>query len=200
MLQDLDATLAALLRAELGLPNVTISFAAPDEQFPPSSVALPAVVLFLYDVRENYELRTNQWEHERRPDGIVTRRRAPARVDCSYLITAWSSASAPNPTADEHRLLGAVMKVLLLHRTIPGAYLRGGLAGLEPPLRTRIMNQNQLQSIGEFWQAMGGKPKATLHYSVTLSVDVSEAEEIGREVTDKVISVSQMSTQMSTQG
>jgi hypothetical protein len=199
MLHDLDATLAALLRAELGLPNVTVSFATPDEQFPPSSVALPAIVLFLYDVRENYELRTNQWEQERRPDKIVTRKRAPARVDCSYLITAWSSASAPNPTADEHRLIGLVMKLLLLHRTIPETYLHGELVGLEPPLRARIMTQNQLQSVGEFWQAMGGRPKATLHYSVTLSVDVSPAVPVGREVADKVISIGQLSTtQMST--
>jgi hypothetical protein len=34
---------------------------------------------------------------------------------------------------------------------------------------------------------MGGKPKATLHYAVTVSVDVFEPAEVGPEVTDKVI-------------
>ena len=43
MLQDLDATLTALLRAELPVQNVAISFAPPDDQFPPSGVSLPAI-------------------------------------------------------------------------------------------------------------------------------------------------------------
>jgi hypothetical protein len=38
-------------------------------------------------VRENSDLRPNQWELERRADGIVTRKRPPVRADCSYLIT-----------------------------------------------------------------------------------------------------------------
>src|SRR5215831_16286775 len=49
MLQDLDATLAALLQAELSMQNVAISFAPPEDQFPPSGVSLPAIDFFLYD-------------------------------------------------------------------------------------------------------------------------------------------------------
>jgi hypothetical protein len=60
MLQDLDATLAALLGSELSLPNVSVSFAPPDHEFPPSRVTLPAMAFFLYDVRENFELRSAQ--------------------------------------------------------------------------------------------------------------------------------------------
>jgi len=189
VLHDLDATLAAMLSAELSLPNVSVSFQGPDEQFPPSSVALPAISLFLYDVRENLELRTNQWELLKQSDGGTTRRRAPARVDCSYLITAWASGSAPDPAADEHRLLGEVMTVLLRHRSIPDIYLQGSLTAQEPPVRTRVMTDNQLQSIGEFWQAMGGRPKATLHYGVTVSVDVFAPTAVGPTVTDHVITI-----------
>jgi hypothetical protein len=104
MFQDLDATVAALLDAELSVANVAVSFAAPDDQFPPSGVNLPAVAFFLYDVRENNDLRPNQWELERRANGMVTRKRPPVRVDCSYLITAWPSPSTPDPAQDEHRL------------------------------------------------------------------------------------------------
>jgi hypothetical protein len=190
MFQDLDATLAALVGAELSLRNVAISFAVPDDQFPPSSVTLPAIAFFLYDVRENVGLRTNQWETERQAGGITTRKRPPARVDCSYLITAWPSESAPNPAEDEHRLLGEVLKVLLRHRRIPERYLRGELVGQEPPVPAKIIAGNQLQSLGEFWQAMGGRPKATLHYGITLSVDVFDSAEVGPEVTENIIKVS----------
>jgi hypothetical protein len=191
MLQDLDATLAAVLRAELTVRNVAVSFAAPDDQFPPSGVGLPAISFFLYDVREDQGLRSAQWELGRQPDGTFTRTPPPVRVTCSYLITAWPSPSAPDPSQDEHRLLGEVMKVLLRHRTIPESYLSGELAGQQPSLPARIIAEAHLQSLGELWQAMGGKPKATLNYAVTISVNVSEPVPAGPAVTDRVITITQ---------
>jgi hypothetical protein len=191
MFQDLDATLAALVARELAVTNVAVSFATPDDQFPPSDVGLPAISFFLYDVRENTDLRTNQWELERGDDGGFTRQRPPVRIDCSYLITAWPSGSAPDPADDEHRLLGEVLKVLLRHRAIPARYLQGELVGREPPLRAKILAENQLHSLGELWQAMGGRPKATLHYGVTLGVDVFGPEEVGPEVSEKILRLSQ---------
>jgi len=191
MLQDLDATLAAVLRAELTVQNVAISFAAPDDQFPPSGVSLPAISFFLYDMREDHDLRPAQWELDRRADGTFARTPPPVRVTCSYLITAWPSTSAPDPSQDEHRLLGEVLKVLLRHRTIPESYLAGELAGQQPPLPARIIAEAHLQSLGELWQAMGGKPKATLNYAVTISVNVSEPVVAGPAVTDRVFTITQ---------
>jgi hypothetical protein len=191
MLQDLDATLAALLQAELSAQNVAISFAAPDDQFPPSGVSLPAISFFLYDVREDNDLRSTQWEFDQQPSGLVTRKRPPVRVTCSYLITAWPSASAPDPVQDEHRLLGEVLKVLLRHRVIPENYLSGELTGQEPALPARIIAEAHLQSLGELWQAMGGKPKATLNYAITISVDVFEPADVGQTVTERVITITQ---------
>jgi hypothetical protein len=190
MLQDLDATLAALLDRELSMQNVAVSFAAPDNQFPPSAVTLPAVAFFLYDVRENFDLRSGRWEGDR-ADGSFMRTPPPVRVDCSYLITAWASEGAPDPAADEHRLLGGVMKVLLRHRKIPENYLRGELVGQEPPLPAKIIGEPQLQSMGELWQAMGGRPKAALHYAVTVSVSAGEPVPAGPAVTDRVLQISQ---------
>lgn len=195
MFHDLDATLASLMTEELATRNVAISFATPDDQFPPASVSLPAIAFFLYDVRENYDLRTNQWETERQSNGRTTRKRPPVRVDCSYLITAWPSESAPNPAQDEHRLLGEVMKVLLRHRIIPERHLQGELVGQDPPLRAKIIAENQLHSLGEFWQALGGKPKATLHYAVTLSVDIFDAVEVGPAVKRHTINVSRITSE-----
>lgn len=188
MLQDLDATVAALVESELAVRNLSLSFAAPDERFPPVGVTLPAIGFFLYDVRENHDLRTNQWELEKQ-DGSFSRKRPPVRVDCSYLITAWPGEGAPNPAEDEHRLLGGVMKVLLRHRRIPEQYLRGEFQGQTPPLRTQIIAEQQLRSVGEFWQAMGGKPKAALNYKVTISVDIFTAQNAGPMVEKNVIRV-----------
>ncbi|MEV6923676.1 DUF4255 domain-containing protein [Dactylosporangium sp. NPDC051485] len=184
MFQDLDASLAALVEAELGIPDVAVSFVGPDNDFPPASVALPAISFFLYDIREDLDLRSGVWEIE---DG--QRRRPPARVNCSYLITAWPTATAPNPAEDEHRMLGALLKVLLRHRSIPAQYLRGELIGQEPPMPTRITADNQLTSLGEFWQAMGGRPKASLHYAITLSFDVAAPAPAGPQVTTHTLNL-----------
>jgi hypothetical protein len=190
MFDDLDDSLAALVRAELALPGVDISFLGPDDQFPPSSVRLPALSFFLYDIREQTDLRANDWTVAEN-GGEFGRTRAPARVACSYLITAWPSEATPDPAQDEHRLLGEVLRVLLRHHHIPPKYLRGSLVDAEPPLPTRIIAENRLQSLGEFWQAMGGRPKAALHYGVTLSADVFDPQPLGRRVDRRTITVTQ---------
>jgi hypothetical protein len=194
MINDLDKSLEELLKRELPpdlVKQVTISFAAPDDQFPPTSVTLPAVDLFLYDVRENRELRSNEWSLQRQGDGTVTKKRAPVRVDCSYLITAWASESSTTPAQDEHHLLGEVMKVLLRYPTLPDGVLQGDLKGQEPPLPASTLQPGRLQSLGEFWQALGGKPKAALNYTVTIGVDAYKPVEAGPAVTEAVIKFKQ---------
>jgi hypothetical protein len=192
MIDDLDRTIAALLQHQAyGLPaglaeQVQISFATPDDQFPPQSVRLPAVDLFLYDVRENLDLRSNELHVERRTDGTATLTRAPVRIDFSYLVTAWASESVPNRAEDEHRLLGEVMFILLRHRTMPAEVLQGVLRDQDPPLPVSALQPGRLQSLGEFWQALGGKPKAALNYSITVAVDV-QAPRDARLVTEKVL-------------
>jgi hypothetical protein len=194
MINDLDKSLEELLKRELPpdlVKQVTISFAAPDDQFPPTSVTLPAVDLFLYDVRENRELRSNEWSLQRQGDGTVTKKHAPVRVDCSYLITAWASESSTTPAQDEHHLLGEVMRVLLRYPTLPDGVLQGDLKGQEPPLPTSTLQPGRLQSLGEFWQALGGKPKAALNYTVTIGVDAYRPVEAGPAVTEAVIKFKQ---------
>ena len=181
MIQDLDSTLRALLLRDLPpvlAEQVAISFDTPDDQFPPTSVTLPAIDLFLYDVRENLELRSNDWSMKRRGDGTARRQRPPVRVDCSYLVTAWPSESAPSPAQDEHRLLGEVMLVLLRYPKRPDDLLQGGLQSQDLPLPTAALQPGRLQSLGEFWQALGGKPKSALNYTVTIAVQPFDVLEV----------------------
>lgn len=173
MIDHLDAILKALLERELPpsmKDQVAISFDTPDDQFPPTSVTPPAIDLFLYDVRENHDLRSNEWSLVRESDGTGRRSLPLVRIDCSYLITAWPSPSTLNRAADEHRLLSEVMWVLLRFPKLPDDLLLGELADQELPLPTAVLQPGHLQSLGEFWQALGGKPKAALNYTVTLAV------------------------------
>jgi Pvc16 N-terminal domain len=185
MLDDLDRTLEELLRRELSpnfvapeaLTPVTISFATPDQDFT-RNVHLPAIDLFLYDVRENLELRNSNWTVNRQSNGMALKQRPPVRVDCSYLITVW--AKEPTDVRTEHRLLGEVMRVLLRYPQIPTVVMQGSLREQEPLPRALTLRPTQLQSLGEFWQAMGGRPKPAMNYTVTIAIPVytDEAEEI----------------------
>ncbi|MCA9422771.1 MAG: DUF4255 domain-containing protein [Nitrospira sp.] len=181
MINDLDQTIETLLKRELP-PNladqITISFAPPDGEFPPSSVSLPAIDLFLYDIRENKDLRSIFWDFERNANGKGKKKRDPVRVDFSYFITAWPSESVPTPVHDEHWLLGETMKILLRHEIFPEEILQGTLIGQKPSIPVLSLQPSHLQSIGEFWQALGGKPKAALNYTVTLSIDPFQATEV----------------------
>ncbi len=184
MFDDLDNTLQQLLRRYLPpalVAQVSFSFVAPDAQFPPTSVALPAIDLFLYDVRENRDLRTNEWRIERQSDGTTLKTRAPVRLDCSYLITAWANQSSNTPAQDEHHLLGEVTRVLLRYPTLPADVLQGSLQGQEPLLPTTSLQSGRLSSLSDLWQAFGGRPRLALNYLVTLSVP-PEAPVVGGPV------------------
>ena len=194
MIKDLDRTLKKLLERSLKaslIGQVSISFAPPDSQFPPSSVAPPAIDLFLYDIRENRELRNPEWSLERQSNGVMIKHPPLTRIDCSYLITAWPSDGSSGPTMtpaeEEHYLLGEVMKVLLRYPTIPSGLLQGDLAGQEPPLPTATLQPGRLQSLAEFWQALGGQPKAAINYTVTIGVAAQEPVEAAPSVAEKQI-------------
>ncbi len=178
MLDDLDKTLRKLLTQEVpDLDADQVSFEAPGADFKPGA---KAVNLFLYDVRENTELRDNNWQLDRQQNGGFLKKRAPRRIDCSYLITAW----AGDPLS-EHLLLGQVMQALLRSAPIPLKFLEGALAQQDQPLPASLLQPATLQSIGEFWQAMDNKPRAALNYTVTISVDVFVPIEVPA-VTEKV--------------
>jgi hypothetical protein len=184
MIHYLDESLRVLLKRELALTvlsETAIAFNPPDSQFPPSGVTLPAVDFFLYDVRENHDLRSNDWDVVRSNGGASTRNLPLVRVDCSYLVTAW-----PRTESDfegEHMLLGEVMMALLRYPTLPEDVLQGPLQNQAYPLPTAALQPGQLQSLGEFWQALGGKPKAALNYSVTIAVQPFEPIEAPPPVT-----------------
>lgn len=190
MLYALDKTLENFLKGEfpkeimidlLGEDSLDlkVSFETP---YKGAITERPAINLFLYDVQENLDLRNKNWVVERKNNnGKAVKKRLPARVDCSYLITVWSDK---DDSTTEHQLLGRVMKLLLQHATIPQDYISDELQEQELPLRLVSLRPSSLQSFGEFWQAMGGKdgtkPKVVLHCTVTISVPIDEVgEEVG---------------------
>ena len=67
------------------------------------------------------------------------------------------------------------MRIILSYPRFPSELLQGELTQQDLPLPVTALQSGSLQSVGELWQALGGKPKASLHWTITVSVvsDVS---------------------------
>lgn len=177
MIRDLDDTIQELLetRAPPGseLAGADITFDLPDADWR-AGVNTLTVNCYLYDIRENRDLRTVEPLLQRSPDGTrATRRQAPARIDCAYCITAWSPATDES-VLEEHRLLSQVLKVLLQNPTIPAGVLQGGLVDQIPPYPTVIASPDGVKNQPEFWGALDQQLKPSLNYVVTLAMILDE--------------------------
>jgi hypothetical protein len=163
MIRDLSESLGALLTP--ALPAADISFERPTDQFQPAQTT---VNVFLYDVRENVELRNHEPVF-RRQGAQTLKEPPPLRLDCSYLVTAWPVGGA-NLALQEHRLLSECLQHLARFPLIPAEFLRGSLIGQRPPLPTIVARPDGLSNPAEFWTALGNRLRVGLTLRVTISV------------------------------
>lgn len=176
MFQQLDETIKGLLDDG----SIDSEFLTPEKtNLPPASPHEKAVNLFLYEVKENRSLRdpipfVTQGSNE------YTRRMPPLRVDCSYLVTAWSSKQGEGKVKEEHELLALALARLSSFPTIPEIYLEpeltGGLSSngqiYAPP--TMVAQLDGARSMGEFWSALGIPPRPYFNLVVTITMDLDQ--------------------------
>jgi hypothetical protein len=173
MIQDLSKTLRSVLTQQ-GLPaelaGAQIVFDRPTETFNPS---LPTIDLFLYDLRENLELRAAD-STVARTNGGLTVTPPPLRLACTYLVTAWP-AGAGELALQEQQLLSEVLQVLARFPTIPTQFLQGSLANQDPPMPMIALHPDVLKNVWEFWTSVGTKLRASLSVTVTIAMPVFAA-------------------------
>lgn len=172
MISDLDESIKQLLvkKGKLDSAEVDISFETPDREWA-ASISKPTVNIYLYDIRENHQLRTTEWMVERNPNGMATRKKNPSRIDLSYLVTVWT-----NDIADEHRLLWHVLSTLFGYPDLPGDMLAGQLSGLNYPIKTSVAQPDGLfKNPADFWGALDNQLKPSLNYVVTVPLDLEMA-------------------------
>lgn len=181
MIHDLDATLKELLvqKVPINLQQVEIKFEIPTKDWA-SAITKPTVNAFLYDIRENQELRSSERQLARQ-GAIGAETRSPPRVDVTYLISVWTA-----DVADEHQVLGSLLRTLLRFPVLPDDVLKGAMVSQPFPLRGWIVQPERTPNAWDFWGAIDNRLKASLSYVVTLAVDAYEAVDVGL-VTEKVV-------------
>lgn len=169
MIRDLSLTLRTIL-SQSGLPPELASalklFDRPTAQFNPTQTSIN---LFLYDLRENLDLRSNE-AIVTRQDGKAIIQPPPIRLACSYLVTAWPKGSSGDEFfLLEHELLGQAFNVLSSYDTIPPELLPDSLKG-ENPVPIVTSHIDNLKTTGEFWTALGNQLRPSISVTITISL------------------------------
>lgn len=173
MLNELDETLKTLLLQDL--PRVTerieadgfdVSFDVPNREFR-SRLTRPTLSLYLYNIQENRDLRGRTWDR-RRDNGSVTTHRPPVRLDCNYMVTAWS-----NEVEDEHRLLTGATRVLFRNPILPADVLQGELAG-DIEIMTEVAQPESFKDVVDIWSVLDNDlhPSVRVKITIPLELDV----------------------------
>ncbi len=187
MIHDFDETLKALLIQKVPIDStaIDIQFDRPDPDWE-TKLTKPTINCFLYDIRENQELRSNE-RYLSRNGETGTQRKAPTRINLNYFITVWAIAE-DTKTAEEHRLLGRILKTLLSHPILPTEVLQGEMQQQPLPLRAWIAQPESTPNAWDFWGAMDGRIKAGISYGVTVAVEPFSPVEVDL-VTETVLTI-----------
>ncbi|HUZ78741.1 MAG TPA: Pvc16 family protein [Chloroflexota bacterium] len=169
MFADLDETIRQLLVASAPDPNqVDVTFDTPDREWS-SHLTRPAINCFLYDVRENVELRKQTWETSHNgASNEARRRKPPLRIAATYQITAWARARE-----DEHNLLWRALATLARYAPLPREVLLGELADqpILPVPAAVAQAEHMPANFADLWQALDNRIRPSLTYVVTLALD-----------------------------
>ncbi len=175
MIRDLSLTLRALFaRNDVPgeLSRVDISFDHPNDSFAPSRSTLN---LFLYDIREDLELRRSDPTLVRRDDSALLLP-PPLRVVCAYVLTAWP-VGGEEPALQEHRLLGQALALLRRFPVLPPELLQGELAREQDlPLGLTVAQAPSGDDRSEFWTAVGNRLRPSITLRITLALPIAEPE------------------------
>ena len=171
LIGDLSLSLRTLLIKGgadfLELATANVAFDRPADGFNPTQ---PTISLYLYDVRENTELRSNERDIQV-VNGRASLNRGPLRVQCTYLVTAWPGAVTGDALAlAEQTLLSQALMVFARYPSIPATFLMGALAGQQPSLPVITAQAEGLRNPSEFWTALSNKMRPSLSVAVTLSM------------------------------
>ncbi len=168
MIYEIDNALRELLVREMPMKKgeVDIAFEQPKRDWS-ARLNKPTLNFFLFDLRENVELRgSEQWIRQDNPDGTVTLKRNPVRMDLQYLVTSWA-----REIQDEHRLLSAALTALLRQPIIPEDLLPDELKDQPAPIRLNVAQGNALGNPSELWNTLDNDLHPGIRLTVTYSVD-----------------------------
>lgn len=173
MIQDMDETIRQILikKGKLNGGDIDISFDQPTGEWA-GSLTRPTINCYLYDIRENVELRSRDWRIERE-NGVARRIMDPIRIDLSYILTVWT-----RNIEDEHRLIWRVLHTLSAQRTISTTEAQGALVRQPYDFPTKVaLPSEAIRNLPDLWGVMENQLRPAINYVVTVALDINEVYE-----------------------
>lgn len=178
-LVDVNKAMEVMLRKYLSV-DVAIRFDLPDINATQSDAA---VSVFLYDIYEDLQLRNSESRGYRTDTG----RLSPGWVNikCNYLVTYWeSTAPATDPGNPDSQpdnqaiqVMSQVLAAFINNRQLPG--IPGAYTQVVPP-------KENLNSLGNFWQSLGNRPRLSLNYCITVPMSLSNEDVVPAVISTSV--------------
>jgi uncharacterized protein DUF4255/carboxypeptidase family protein len=167
VLADLHDSIQRLLydKGRILSQDVDVRFETPTREWI-GTLVRPTVDFFLYEIRENTELRGAN-PHSNRANGRSTYKLPARRFDCFYLVSAITTQ-----VDDEHKLLWRTLLTLLKYAELPEDVLTPVLREADPPLVAKINGPEGAQSMLDVWNRLETPPRPALRYVITVPVDV----------------------------
>jgi len=164
---QLHEVLARLVYERGGIsPNeVDVRFDPPRREWV-GALTRPTLDFFLYDVRENVDLRHADL-HANRRNGSTSFKLPARRFDLRYMVSAITSQ-----VADEHLLLWRTLALLLRYSTFPVELLTPELRTLEPQVSAQVQRPETDSQFTDLWSGLEVHPRPALMYVVTAPIDL----------------------------
>ncbi|MBM3941668.1 MAG: DUF4255 domain-containing protein [SAR202 cluster bacterium] len=175
MFADLDESLRQLLvqRGSLDPAEIDVSFDKPTREWA-AGLSRPTISLYLFDIRENLDLRNPvPWTVRSGPNNTAIKSRPEVRLDLTYRVTAFANA-----VADEHRLLSQVLVTLLQHPVFPPELQQGEAAGQEI-VTAAAQPSGIIQSPADYWSVVDNDIKPAIDYKLTVHMDLRQETSVG---------------------
>lgn len=181
-IQALPDALSELLSkfGEIGKPEIGVSIEAPTKEWI-ASLTQPTINFFLFDIRENTEKReVNPQVFRRMAEKEGGRKMPPRRMDLSYLVSVFAS-DAQDELALMWRLTATLMHYPVLPEEVMPEELKQELQRMDVQITARLHEKESGRDLLEWWTALGVTPRASLHYVVTVPLDLE------RELKSKLV-------------
>ncbi|MCL1905413.1 MAG: DUF4255 domain-containing protein [Clostridiales bacterium] len=167
MLRLFTESLGAFLLSRLsGMPeNPVMSFSLPG-----AVSGRNALNIFLSDMAENAELRSNEPEYDRSEFGFFALK-PPLRLKCTYIVSAWPATGDTNEASlIQQELLSEAYRVLSSFSKLPAAFIPAPLKADDLPAPVIEFPKNVFQNRPEFWVSAGCAFHTAFSFCATVSL------------------------------
>lgn len=180
MIEKIDNIIERFLYNELGKPDAAdldFSFAIPTKKWS-EALEQEMVNIYLLDVKENVQMRKNEWQRNYTPEGQVEHSKPPITLDLYYLISVYTKNSN---IEKEHDFFSRILVCLCNFSSLSKTYLdsEAELAELSKKISMELFPQKYIDDhLGfQLWSAIDQnvRPVISLRITAPLELGISNS-------------------------